>query len=132
MRARLAWLPLCLATLYGCHREVCEQLRPRHDIRADLVAELVDTAQRVDLPADQRVAAIDQLGALQAREAVVPLTEMLPGDWDLVTYHVVRTLGRLGDERALPRLREIYRARVRAPGAIRAAIHDAINTIEAH
>ena len=93
---------------------------------------LLAIATNPGLPPDERARAADGLGEVRSRSAVPQLVEMLPGDFDVLTFSVVRALGRIGDPAALPKLREVdgLSTRVRVPGAINAAVRSAIEALE--
>jgi hypothetical protein len=120
---------LILFVLVGCRRsaEQDKGLSPE-------AARLLKIAEDKRRPASERLDALRGLGELKDKRTVDRLLQMLPGDLDVVTAKVVRTLEDIGDPRALPRLRQFRDGELTGeeeiPGKINVGLKYAIRRLE--
>jgi HEAT repeat protein len=75
----------------------------------------------------ERIKAVERLQALKEEATAGPLIQLLPGDYDALTFEIVIALGDIKSPRALPALKEMYHEeKINVPGKIRAALQGAI------
>ena len=74
-----------------------------------------------------RVEAVEKLGQYRGAVIVDRLLQMLPGDGGKLELHVIGTLGKIGDPRAIVPLQKMVNdERIRLPGKVWSAIDNSI------
>lgn len=100
------------------------------------IKQLVATICNENLEGRERIAAASMLGKVKLSESEKrmvnnTLIKLLPGKLDAITLEIIRTLGVLGDDNALKKLKEIQDLKnVSIPGKLNAVLDSAISKIE--
>jgi HEAT repeat protein len=78
----------------------------------------------------KRAEAAKQLRRVGSPADALALLDTLPGELDIVSLEVIYTVGEIGDERVLPKLKEIVKSPLDIPGKIGSALAYAIKRKE--
>ncbi len=89
------------------------------------VVTLLKRAKSLDLSLQDRSSAIEKLANFRHPAIVPTLLNLLPGDGDIGSFEIIRTLRKIGDLRVLPKFEEILHDKNNQ-------IPDKVNTILIH
>lgn len=105
------WIAIPMVILFAqCQELKAQETLPRAENRMN---ELLQELEDVHLDPRKRVEAAAKLGEMgkfilrDGKDTVPHMLALLPGDWDGLTREIVVSLGKIGDQRAVPVLKRM-------------------------